>query len=126
MKLAKAVFLASAMALAASGAYAADKEAKAKDPEPGFNNLDKNNDGYVSRTEAAADKDLAKKFKEADGNGDGKLSRTEYLMVKGKKDIGTATEKAKEVGRDVKNKVSRDKSDSSASTGASSSSSTSK
>jgi hypothetical protein len=47
-------------------------------------------------------------------------------MVKGKKDVGTATEKIKEAGRDVKNKVSGDKSDSSASTGASSSGSTSK
>lgn len=117
MRLAKAVFLASAMALAASGAYAADKEAKVKDPEPGFNNLDKDNDGYVSRTEAAADKDLMQKFKEADGNNDGKLSRTEYLMVKGKKDLSTATEKIKEAGRDVKNKVSGDKPESSPSTG---------
>jgi hypothetical protein len=105
------------MALAAGGAYAADKEAKVKDPEPGFNNLDKDNDGYVSRAEAARDKDLMQKFKEADGNNDGKLSRTEYLMVKGKKDVGTATEKIKEAGRDVKNKVSRDKSESSPATG---------
>lgn len=117
MRLAKVVFLASAMALAASGAYAADKEAKAKDPEPGFNNLDKDHDGYVSRTEAVADKDLAEKFKEADGNNDGKLSRAEYLMVKGKKDVSTATEKVKEAGRDVKNKMSRDKTESSPSAG---------
>lgn len=117
MRLAKAVFLASAMALAAGGAYAADKEAKVKDPEPGFNNLDKDNDGYVSRTEAAPDKDLMQKFKEADGNNDGKLSRTEYLMVKGKKDLSTAKEKVMEAGRDVKNKVSRDKPESSPATG---------
>ncbi len=110
MKMTKLVFLASAMALAASGAYAADKQAKATSDEPGFNNLDKNHDGYVSRSEAGADKDLMKKFKEADGNNDGKLSRAEYLMVKGKKDVSTATEKVKEAGRDVKNKVSRDKS----------------
>ena len=121
MRLAKAVFLASAMALAASGAYAAEKQAKTKDAEPGFNNLDKNRDGYVSRAEAAADTDLAKKFKEADGNNDGKLSRTEYLMVKGKKDVSTATEKVKEAGRDVKNKLSRDnKADTGSSAGATS------
>lgn len=108
MRLANSLLIASAMALAVGGAYAADKEAKAKDPEPGFNVLDKDNDGYVSRTEAARDKDLAKKFKEADGNNDGKLSRAEYLMVKGKKDLNTAKEKASEAVSDVKNKVSRD------------------
>jgi Ca2+-binding EF-hand superfamily protein len=126
MRFAKLVFVASAMALAVSGAYAADKQAKAKDAEPGFNNLDKNHDGYVSRTEAAADKDLAKKFKEADTNNDGKLSRAEYLKVKGKEDVSRATEKVKEAGRDVKNKVSRDKSEPSSSAGATSSSSTTK
>lgn len=106
MRLAKAVFLASAMALAVSGAYAAeDKQARAKDPEPGFNVLDKDNDGYVTRAEAARDKDLMQKFKEADRNNDGKLSRAEYLMVKGKKDVSTATEKIKEAGRDVKERV---------------------
>ena len=122
MRLAKAVFLASAMALAVSGAYAADdKQAKPKDAEPGFNALDKNNDGYVTRAEAARDKDLVKKFKEADGNNDGKLSRAEYLMVKGKKDVGTAADKIKETGRDVKNRVSKGGSDSSSSAGATSS-----
>ncbi len=122
MKFVKAMFLASALALAVSGAYAADdKQARAKDAEPGFNVLDKDNDGYVSRAEAAKDKDLVRKFKEADGNKDGKLSRTEYLMVKGKKDVGTATEKIKEAGRDVKNKMSKDdKADSSSSAGATS------
>lgn len=122
MRLAKSVFIASAMALAVGGAYAADdKQAKAKDAEPGFNVLDKDNDGYVTRAEAARDKDLMKKFKEADGNKDGKLSRTEYLMVKGKKDLSTAKEKVKEAGRDVKNKVSRDdKPDTSSSAGATS------
>lgn len=124
MKMTKLVFLASAMALAASGAYAADKQAKATSDEPGFNNLDKNHDGYVSRSEAGADKDLMKKFKEADGNNDGKLSRAEYLMVKGKKDVSTATEKVKEAGRDVKNKVTRNKSESSSSAGGTSSSTT--
>jgi Ca2+-binding EF-hand superfamily protein len=108
MRLAKSVFIASAMALAVGGAYAAEKEAKAKDAEPGFNVLDKDNDGYVTRAEAARDKDLLEKFNEADGNNDGKLSRAEYLMVKGKKDLNTAKEKASEAVSDVKNKASRD------------------
>jgi hypothetical protein len=122
MRLAKSVFIASALALAVGGAYAADdKQARAKDPEPGFNNMDKNNDGQLTRAEAAKDKSLLGKWKEADRNGDGKLSRTEYLIVKGKKDVGTATEKVKEAGRDVKARVSKgDKADSSSNAGATS------
>ena len=122
MRLAKSLFIASAMALAVGGAYAADdKQARAKDAEPGFNALDKDNDGYVTRAEAAKDKSLLGKWKEADRNGDGKLSRTEYLIVKGKKDVGTATEKVKEAGRDVKARVSKDdKADTSSSAGATS------
>lgn len=67
--------------------------AKAKSNDPGFNNLDKDNDGALSRTEAAGNADLAKKFKEADKNSDGKLSRAEYLGVMVKKDAKTAKEK---------------------------------
>lgn len=118
MRLAKSVLIASALALAAGGAYAADKQARAKDPEPGFNNMDKNKDGQLTRAEAAKDKSLLGKWKTADRNGDGKLSRTEYLIVKGKKDVGTATEKVKQAGRDVKARMSKgDKTDSGSSAG---------
>src|SRR5215212_609304 len=85
MKLATTLILA-AVGIAVGVAYAADDKKK----EPGFNVLDKNNDGYLTRVEAAGDGELAKKFKEADKNGDGKLSRAEYLAVKGKKDLDTA------------------------------------
>jgi EF hand len=61
--------------------------------DPGFNALDKNNDGYLSRTEAAKNPYLAKNFKKADKDGDGKLSRTEYLTAMTKKDLRTAKEK---------------------------------
>lgn len=119
MTLAKSVLVASALALAVGGAYAADKEAKTSrsqqtsKSEPGFNNLDKNNDGKLTRAEAAADKSLAAKWKEADRNNDGTLSRSEYLMVKGKQDIGTAADK-------VKRAVSRDKTEPSSSAGSTS------
>jgi Ca2+-binding EF-hand superfamily protein len=94
MKLTQAVlFSAAALALAAGSAFAADDKRAAADHEPGFNALDKNKDGHVSRAEAASDKDLAKKFKEADRDNDGKLSRSEYLMVKAKKDAGTVKDK---------------------------------
>jgi Ca2+-binding EF-hand superfamily protein len=80
-----------------------------KDKDPGFNALDKNNDGYLSRVEASGNPDLVKKFKQADKNGDGKVSRTDYLTVMGKKDLGSLKEK-------VSNLFHKDKS---ASTGSS-------
>jgi Ca2+-binding EF-hand superfamily protein len=89
----------STFALGISGALAAGttKDTK-KDNDPGFNKLDKNNDGYLSRTEASKNPYLVKHFKEADKNGDGKLSRTEYLTVMTKKDLSS-----------VKNKVAGNK-----------------
>jgi hypothetical protein len=96
MHIVKPFLIASALALAFGGAYAADKPKQAKsDPEPGFNNMDRNNDGKLSRTEAAKDKSLLAKWKEADRNNDGSLSRAEYLLVKGKKDVGTVADKVK-------------------------------
>jgi Ca2+-binding EF-hand superfamily protein len=67
--------------------------AKAKSNDPGFNNLDKDHDGALSRTEAAGNAELVKKFKEADKNGDGKLTRAEYLSVMVKKDAKVVKEK---------------------------------
>ena len=90
MKFASTLLIgASAMALAIGSAFAADKSKN----DPGFNALDKNNDGYLSRAEAAANPDLAKQFKAADRNGDGKLSRAEYLRAMTKKDLNTVKEK---------------------------------
>jgi len=89
MKFAKTLLIGvSGLALGMGAALAADN---AKDP--GFNKLDKNNDGYLSRSEAAKNPYLAKRFKEADKNGDGKLSRTEYLAVMTKKDLKSAKDK---------------------------------
>ena len=89
MRVAKPLVIgASALALAVGYAFA-DKPAN----DPGFNALDKNNDGYLSRTEAAKNPELRKHFKQADTNGDGKLSRTEYLAVMTKKDLHSAKEK---------------------------------
>lgn len=88
MKPFKTILLASALTLAAGSAFA--EKAKA---DPGFNALDKNNDGWLTRTEAAKNPYLAKNFKAADKDGDGKLSRTEYLEVMTKKDLSSAKEK---------------------------------
>jgi Ca2+-binding EF-hand superfamily protein len=80
-----------------SSAAAGDKVGKDKN-DPGFNALDKNNDGFLSRTEAAGNAGLAKNFKQADKNGDGKLSRTEYLAVMTKQDAKTAKRKVENAG----------------------------
>ena len=64
-----------------------------KDKDPGFNALDKNNDGSLSKTEAQANPDLAKRFAAADTDHDGKLSRTEYLKVMAKEDFNSVKEK---------------------------------
>lgn len=102
MKIVKPLLIASAIALAAGQAFAE----KAKD-DPGFNKLDRNNDGWLSRSEAMKNSYLRKNFKAADKDHDGKLSRTEYLEVMTKKDMAT-----------LKNKVTGDK-DRNAATGSS-------
>ena len=104
MKSSKTVLFAASLALAAGTAFAAD-HAPLRSDEPGFNNLDKNNDGYVSRAEAAKDKELSKNFSKVDTNHDGKLSRTEYLKHKGKEDVGTAVDKTKQTANKVTAKV---------------------
>ena len=73
MKIATTLVIA-AVGIGVGLAYAADDKKK----EPGFNVLDKNNDGYLTRVEAASDSGLAKKFKEADRNGDGNLTAEEF------------------------------------------------
>jgi EF hand len=89
MKLVKSVLVASAMALACGGAFAADDKAARK----GFNDMDKNADGKLTRAEAKGNKDLLAKWKEADSNNDGALSRVEYLKVMAVKDANTVKEK---------------------------------
>jgi Ca2+-binding EF-hand superfamily protein len=105
----KLTLLAAAFALAAGSAYAADKDKSAKtdknvieqqqekggalNNETSFRVMDKNNDGYLSKAEAAGNKDLAKRFAEADSNNDGKLSRMEYLKVMAKIDTNAAANK---------------------------------
>ena len=88
MKIVKPLLIASAIALAAGQAFAE----KSKD-DPGFNKLDRNNDGWLSRSEAAKNSYLRKNFKAADRDRDGKLSRTEYLEVMTKKDMSALKNK---------------------------------
>jgi len=69
-----------ALALAAGAAHAADKKT-------GFDALDKDDNGYLTRSEAAGDKRLLKGFDVADKDHDGKLSRTEYLAATTKRKV---------------------------------------
>lgn len=111
MKLAQTLFfvVAAALALAVGSANAADTKAKTDHKassgatsdkigtdknDPGFNKLDKNNDGYLSRTEAAKNPTLVKKFKQVDKNGDGKISRMEYLEAMTVQDASHVKDKA--------------------------------
>ena len=105
----KFTLFAAALALAAGSAYAADKDKTAKtdknvvekqqekggalNNEGSFRVMDKNNDGYLSKAEAAGNPDLAKRFAEADSNKDSKLSRMEYLKIMAKIDTNTVANK---------------------------------
>jgi Ca2+-binding EF-hand superfamily protein len=88
LKFAKSVLAAAAMALACGAGFAADDK-----DEKGFNDMDKNADGRLTRSEAAGKKDLLAKWKQADSNNDGVLSRVEYLKVMAVKDFNTVKEK---------------------------------
>lgn len=112
----KLTILGAAFALAFGTAQAADnakhdKNVVEKQQEKGgalnndtsFRVLDKNNDGYLSKAEAAGNPDLAKRFAEADDNKDGKLSRMEYLKVMAKIDThNTANKVSKTTDSDKK------------------------
>ena len=109
----KLTLFAAALALAAGSAYAADKDKNAKtdknavertvdkqqekggalNNDTSFRVMDKNNDGYLSKAEAAGNSELAKRFGEADDNKDGKLSRMEYLKVMAKIDTNRVANK---------------------------------
>lgn len=106
MKLAKSLlFGAAALALAAGTAFAHETKAT-KDRDPGFNALDRDNDGSISQAEAKGNPQLVRKFKEADKDKDGKLSRMEYLTVMTKQDIGKVKEKVSKVVKSDKPKES--------------------
>lgn len=61
---------------------------------PGFNQLDGDNDGALSRTEANANPSLAKAFDKVDDDRNGSLSRVEYLEHMTAKDFRVLREKA--------------------------------
>jgi hypothetical protein len=56
---------------------------------PNFNQMDKNSDGQLTRSEAQGNPKLADQFNQVDDNGDGTLSRAEYLAIMGRQDLYT-------------------------------------
>lgn len=73
-------FPAAALGLVLGGvAYAADV--------PGFDQMDKDNDGQLTRSEARGNPKLADQFQQVDGDDDGNLSRAEYLAIMGRQDL---------------------------------------
>jgi Ca2+-binding EF-hand superfamily protein len=105
----KALTAAIAFAFAGSIAVAADKPMDGKNndgkltkkeasnasrsDESGFAKMDKNKDGYISKTESMTHKELSGNFAKWDMNNDGKLNRAEYLAAMAKHDAGTAVDK---------------------------------
>jgi Ca2+-binding EF-hand superfamily protein len=95
MNCARSVLLAAASSFAfvLVPAYAADEQ---KEP-PGFNELDKDDDGSLTKSEAAGNPTLASQFATVDRDGDSKLSRVEYLRTMAQKDMTALRERASEV-----------------------------
>lgn len=73
--------LAAAITAAASAPLYAERETAADNPNPTFQKLDTNRDGFISRDEVAKLRDYGKIFNEADGNHDGKLDQDEFLKA---------------------------------------------
>jgi Ca2+-binding EF-hand superfamily protein len=82
------------MALAFGTVHAANEKDK---DTPGFNELDKDNDGKLTKAEAAGNPALAARFAEVDTDNDGSISRMEYLKVMAQEDFRTLREKTADV-----------------------------
>ena len=97
----QALAVVGALAFATLNAFADDKNAASRSSGAGatteksrtaggvsedmlkeFRALDKNQDGFVSKSELGSKADLAKSFAKADKNRDGKLDPAEYQVLK--------------------------------------------
>jgi Ca2+-binding EF-hand superfamily protein len=94
------------MALACGAAFATDNENKA---HKGFNDMDKNADGKLTRAEAKGNKELLSRWKEADSNNDGVVTRAEYLKLMAKVDANKVKEKVSGTPEAVKKETAEAK-----------------
>lgn len=74
----KLIAIAGSLALASGMAVAGDKMGEAKN----FEDLDKNQDGVITQSEASTDQNLVAHFNNADANADGYLTPSEFDAVK--------------------------------------------
>jgi hypothetical protein len=73
----KDFLIVAAVVLLPFGAFAAEQGQQSTSQET-FNQLDANQDGYISEQEAQADPQLAKDWSQADTNQDGKIEASEF------------------------------------------------
>jgi Ca2+-binding EF-hand superfamily protein len=73
----KFVAIIGGLTLASGIALAGDDQGQAKS----FNELDENQDGVVTQTEASSDQNLVAQFQTADANQDGYLTPAEYDTI---------------------------------------------
>ncbi|MEE7548668.1 calcium-binding protein [Xanthomonas sp. Kuri4-1] len=76
-------------------------------PKPGPAKLDKNGDGFIDRSEAAAAPKLAARFDALDTNKDGKLSRDELPRHDGRRGRGPAGDRLAKLDTDKDGRISR-------------------
>lgn len=74
----KLIAIAGTLALASGMAFAGDD----MDDSKNFEDLDANQDGVITQSEASADQDLVAHFNSADANADGYLTPSEFDAVK--------------------------------------------
>jgi hypothetical protein len=75
--------------MAAAAAALAAGTAHAAGDTPSFNQMDSNNDGALTRSEAQRHAKLIDQFAQVDDNGDGRLTRGEYLQIMARQDLHT-------------------------------------
>jgi len=73
----KTLVIAAAIALLSPAAWAQ----KSPSGNTGFDGLDKNRDGYLSKEEVAGDKELAKRFAKFDANKDGRWTLDDFIKA---------------------------------------------
>jgi hypothetical protein len=82
----------SAAVMLATGTAQAASEPKAQDL-PGFKQMDKNDDGELTRAEAGGNPELLARFGEVDGDRNGAVSRYEYWTALAKEEFRSLRER---------------------------------